>query len=69
MKVTVKDFAVDMEVKNTGVELEVRDTDDTFLSDLVITKTKLIGCEGRTKRENGQAITWDQFRKYMNSRT
>ena len=40
-----------------SVELAVKDTDGTFLSDLVITKTKLIWCEGRTKQENGQTIT------------
>lgn len=67
MNVTVKSFDVAMEVKTSGIELEVRSPDgETHLGDLVITKTKLIWCEGRIRRENGVEITWEAFRKYMN---
>ena len=41
MKVTVKDFAVSMEIKNKGIELDVYDNDGKHLGDLVVTKTKL----------------------------
>jgi hypothetical protein len=67
VKVSVKSFDVAMDVKNRGVELEIRDTNGDFLGDLVITKTKLIWCEGRTRRENGKPITWKRFRDYMNT--
>lgn len=54
MKVYVKSFDVEMEIKNRGIELEVRDTDDTFLGDLVVTKTQLIWCKGRTSRSTAK---------------
>lgn len=69
MKVSIKSFDVDMEVKNKGVEFEVRSADGSKqLGDLVLTKTNLIWCEGRTSRENGIKISWDAFIKLMNER-
>lgn len=47
MKVSIKDFSVDMVPKNKGVEFEVRDTSDNFLGDLIITKSGLIWCEDK----------------------
>jgi hypothetical protein len=69
MKVSIKDLAVTMEVKNKGVELDVYDNDDNHLGDLVVTKTRLIWCNGKTKPENGKAITWAEFIALMNART
>jgi hypothetical protein len=68
MKVSIKDLAVTMEVKNKGVELDVYDNNDNHLGDLVVTKTRLIWCNGRTNPENGKAITWAEFIALMNSR-
>lgn len=68
MNVTIKQFHVNMEVKNRGIELEIRNNSGDFLGDLVITKTNLIWCEGRTKRENGKPISWDDFRALMMNR-
>lgn len=65
MKVSIKSFDVAMEVKNNGLELDVCDSNKKHLGDLVVTKTKLIWCKGRTDRENGIPITWDKFIKYM----
>ena len=65
MKVHVKSFDVDMEIKNKGVELEVRDTDDTFLGDLIVTKTQIIWCKGKTSREHGKKLTWQKFASVM----
>ena len=59
MKVTIKDFNVDMEVKNNGIEFEVRHpSNGEHLGDLVITKTQLIWCPGRVPRNNGHKLTW-----------
>ncbi|MDQ1921697.1 hypothetical protein [Massilia pseudoviolaceinigra] len=69
MKVSIKDLSVDMALKNTGMELEIRDTKDVFLGDLVATGSHLIWCNGRTKRENGEKITWNDFIAFMNDRT
>jgi hypothetical protein len=62
MKVHIKSFDVDMEVKNKGIEFEVRSPDDSKqLGDLILTKSGLTWCEGRTKPENGIKLTWDKF--------
>ncbi|MDQ7981941.1 hypothetical protein QYH69_32475 [Paraburkholderia sp. SARCC-3016] len=67
MKVKVKELAAEIELKNTGVELEIRDNDDKFLGDLIITKTSVIWCEGKTKRENGVKKNLKDFIADMNN--
>ena len=61
MKVSIKQFNVDMEIKNRGIELDVYDTGGRHLGDLFITKTRLIWCKGKTKRANGKKVTWEGF--------
>ncbi len=70
MKVAIKDFDVDMEVKNKGIEFEVRDTKGKgkLLGDFYVTKANLIWCKGRTRRENGEKVSWDEFIQWMNSK-
>jgi hypothetical protein len=65
MKVNVKSFDVEMEIKNKGIELEVRDTDDSFLGDLIVTKTQIIWCKGKTSREHGKKLNWQNFAGLM----
>lgn len=68
MKVWVKNFDVEMELKNNGVEFEVYSPDgSTHRGDLVLTKSTVIWCEGRTKRENGKRLSWDKFIELMNA--
>ena len=67
MKVSIKDFPVSMEIKNKGIEVDVYDGDD-HLGDLVVTKTGLTWCKGRTNPENGEKISWKDFIDYMQSR-
>ena len=67
MQVTIKSLDVNMELKNRGVELEIRNPQGEFLGDLVVTKTQLIWCKGKTKRQNGKTISWAAFQTYMNS--
>ena len=68
MKVTIKSFDVQMELKNNGIELEVRSPSGAdFLGDLVVTKTQLIWCPGKTSREKGISISIPDFIKYMDS--
>lgn len=69
MKVSIKHLAVDMEVKNKGVELDVYDNADKHLGDLVVTKTGLTWCNGKTKVENGTKIKWADFIAYAQSQT
>lgn len=67
MIVRVKDFNVEMEIKNTGIELEVRDPQDNFLGDLIVTKTQIIWCKGKTGRQNGKKINLEKFIAMMDS--
>lgn len=65
MKVSIKDLAVDMEIRNSGIELDVYSPDgETHLGDLVVTKKHLIWCKGKTNRDNGTHIKWDDFIKW-----
>lgn len=68
MKVSIKDFAVSMEIKNKGIELDVYSTEGQHLGDLVITKTGLIWCKGRTSPTNGTKVSWAEFIKDMEGR-
>ena len=64
MKVTIKRFNVEMEVKNNGIEFEVRSPDGkTHLGDLVLTKSALVWCPGQTRPENGYKVPWHDFIK------
>ena len=65
MKVSIKEFDVEMDVKNNGIEFEVKDNDGEHLGDLFLTKKRLIWCKGKTKRENGKTRKWEDFIKYM----
>ena len=68
MKVEVKKLDASIEIKTNGMELEVRDTKGSFLGDLIITKTKLEWCRGRTRRGNGETIDWEEFISFMENR-
>jgi len=63
--VKVKEFDVAMEVKNNGIELDVAGPQGVHLGDLVVTKTKLIWCKGKTNRKNGKEINWADFIAFM----
>jgi hypothetical protein len=67
MKVSIKDFAVSMEVKNKGIELDVYANDDTHLGDLIVTKTGLTWCKGKTTAKNGKKIAWRDFIAHMDA--
>lgn len=68
MKVAIKSFDVAMDVKTSGIEFQVYTNDGTFLGDCVLTKTGLIWCEGRTRRENGARVSWNDFIAWMKTR-
>jgi hypothetical protein len=67
MKVSIKDFAVSMEVKNKGIELDIYANDDTHLGDLIVTKTGLTWCKGKTTAKNGKKIAWKDFIAHMDA--
>jgi hypothetical protein len=61
MKVTIKDFDVEMSVKNNGVEFDVADNNGEHLGDVILTKTGVIWCKGKTSRAKGKKLSWEQF--------
>ncbi|MGB8411445.1 MAG: hypothetical protein WCE23_01340 [Candidatus Binatus sp.] len=60
--VSIKDFYVDMNVKNNGVEFDV--SDDGHIGDLFVTKTGIIWCEGKTSKAKGRTISWQELRDF-----
>jgi hypothetical protein len=67
VKVAIKNFDVEMEFKNNGVEFEVRKPDGELLGDCYITKTGLIWCQAKTTRKNGVMVKWQEFIDWMKS--
>jgi hypothetical protein len=67
MDVSIKKFDVKMNVKNKGMELEVVDPKVGHLGDLVVNRTKLIWCKGRTTPAKGKKVLWKDFIAYMES--
>lgn len=65
MQVKVKDLSAEIELKNKGMELEIRDNDGIFLGDLVITRASIIWCEGKTGRDRGIKVSMTKFLDMM----
>lgn len=67
MKVSIKELAVSMDIKNKGIELDVYSADgNTHLGDLIVTKTGLTWCKGKTTAKNGKNVSWETFIEMMN---
>jgi len=67
MDVSIKSFDVAMDVKNKGVEFQVYTNDGIFRGDMIVTKSGVIWCEGKKRRENGAKVNWEDFIAWMNS--
>ena len=68
MKVWIKNLGLDLDVKTSGIELQVSSNDEKQMGDLYVTKTGLIWCKGRTPRKTGKNITWEDFAAYMEAK-
>lgn len=65
MRVSIKELNVPaMDIKNKGIELDVYEG-TKHLGDLVVTKTGLVWCKGRTTPKNGIKVSWPAFIKMM----
>ncbi len=59
---------MDMEIKTNGIELEVREPDDsTQIGDCYVTKTGLTWCRGKTTKANGVKVTWNELAEILAS--
>ena len=68
MDVSIKSFGTGLPIRTTGIEIDVaKPNGKGRLGDLIVTKTGLIWCKGRTTRENGEFVSWTDFVKWMES--
>ncbi len=66
MKVKIKSFDVDMEVKIKGIEFDVsKPNGGKRLGDCIVTQSGLIWCKGKANRKNGKKVSWEDFIKWM----
>ena len=65
MKVSIKRLDASMNIKNKGIELDVYDGRGRHLGDLIVTKSHLIWCKGKTRRRYGKKVTWTRFMQMM----
>ena len=66
MQLKIKDLAIDMAVKRRGLEVEVRySSNGEHLGDVYVQPTGLIWCHGKTPRNSGTFVTWEEFAKMM----
>ncbi len=69
MKVWITEFAVEQELKNSGMQIDIYKPDgEDRLGDLTITKTKLIWCKGKKHKKNGKEATWTEFIAWMDAK-
>ncbi len=59
-KAWVKDFHVEQELKNNGIEIGVWEDGKQF-GDIYVAKTGVIWCEGKTHRENGVRFSFKEI--------
>jgi hypothetical protein len=68
MDVSIKSFDVAMDVKNNGIEMEIREPNGgTRLGDLIVAKGHLIWCAGKTSRAKGKKVKWTEFITFVNT--
>jgi hypothetical protein len=68
MHVHIKKFDVNMDVKASGIEFEVRKrAESAQIGDCYLTMTGLIWCKGRTDKKNGINLSWEDFMAIMKS--
>jgi hypothetical protein len=61
MNVSIKDFQVEMILKNNGIELEIRTPQGDHLGDLCIGRETIEWCKGKKNRGNGIKKNWNDL--------
>jgi hypothetical protein len=69
MDVEIKKLQVEMAVKSSGLELEIRKPNGgKHLGDCYVTMTGLVWCKGKTSKTNGVRIDWDTLIEILGSK-
>jgi hypothetical protein len=68
MEVRVKALEIELQVKQKGIEMEVRSKGGKeWLGNFYATLTGLVWCKGKTKKETGVWVTWEDFMEICTS--
>ena len=67
MQVSIKDMQIEMDVKNNGVELEVRDNDGTFRGGCLCDQDGPNLVRRQDAKQKSKQVAWDEFINWMNS--
>lgn len=66
MKVKIKSFGVDLDVKKKGIEFDIRKPNGgKRLGDMVLTNSGLIWCPGKVGKRNGVKVSWEKVIELM----
>jgi hypothetical protein len=68
MDVSIKTFTVEQQLKQNGLELEIRNPrGGPHRGDCYVTMTGLTWCQGRTQRPNGVQLKWEELEEILSS--
>lgn len=66
MKVKIKSFGVDLDVKKKGIEFDIREPNGgKRLGDMVLTNSGLTWCPGKVGKRNGVKLSWEKVIEMM----
>jgi hypothetical protein len=69
MNVSIKTLYALIELKNTGMELEIRAPEDNAqLGDCYVTTSGLTWCIGKVPKRNGVPVSWEVFMEICKSK-
>lgn len=61
MRVSIKNFNVNMDLGNNSIEMDIYDNAGNHLGDINIGKATVEWCKGRTRRGNGVKKNWEDI--------
>jgi hypothetical protein len=63
MKLRIKEIKADIELKNNGMEIEVREEkeDGARLGDIIIARAGITWCKGKVGAAKGIKLSWKEF--------
>jgi len=70
MKVKIKKFDLDLDVKKKGIEFDIRKPNGgKRLGDMILTSSGLTWCPGKVGKRNGMKVSWEKVIALMTQAT
>ena len=66
MKVSIKEFSINMDLGNNGITFDIYDNEEKFLGDLRLGKGTIEWCKGKIKAGNGIQVKWPEMLEFFN---